>query len=111
MDSINYQIAKYAVFIDTNVLYSAYVRDLILRLALADTFRVHWSPDVMAELRKRLAEKANLQPEALDRLENTMNTAFPAALITDYHDILPYLSYPTLPTPTSSQKPCAEDVM
>ena len=82
MDPINYQISKFAVFLDTNVLYPSYLRDVILRLALRDTFRVHWSERVLQELRESLLKSARLKDGQVEYVINRMTTAFPDALVT-----------------------------
>ena len=97
MDSIDFQIAKFAVFLDTNVLYSSHLRDLILRLAAFDTFRVHWSRDVLNEHRDCLLMRAGVTSEKVDRLHEQMTRAFPHALVEEYKSMLVGIS---LPDPT-----------
>ncbi|QQG38075.1 MAG: PIN domain-containing protein [Candidatus Kaiserbacteria bacterium] len=81
MDPINFQISKFAVFLDTNVLYPSYLRDIILRLALRDTFRIHWSDHILKELREALLKKAGLTNQQIDYVTERMGIAFPDALI------------------------------
>mgnify|MGYP001222918550 CR=1 FL=1 len=38
------------VFLDANVLYSAGLRDLLMRLALQGLFRIKWTKQVIEEL-------------------------------------------------------------
>jgi predicted nucleic acid-binding protein len=54
MDSINQHIRKFSIVLDTNVLYAAPVRDIILRLAEKETFSVHWSEQILQELGRNL---------------------------------------------------------
>jgi hypothetical protein len=42
------------VFADTNVLYSAALRDILIELALLDALRLHWSAKVLEELKRSL---------------------------------------------------------
>jgi len=60
MDSINNHIAKFSVFVDSNVLHQEFLRDLILRLSTKNTFIVRWSDDVLHELRVSLSKKYHL---------------------------------------------------
>ncbi len=89
MDPINYRIARYAVFLDTNVLYRSYLRDIVLRLSAKDTFRVHWSDCVLEELREALTKNAGLSSENINYIIEQMSIAFPDALVSGDKGINP----------------------
>ncbi|MEV6966254.1 PIN domain-containing protein [Hamadaea sp. NPDC051192] len=44
-----------SVLLDTCVLFPMYLRDSLLRLAAADLYRPHWSPQILAELHRVLS--------------------------------------------------------
>jgi hypothetical protein len=56
----------FPAFLDTCVLYPAYLCDTLLRLAEAEAYRPLWSADVLAELRRNLIERGI----AADRVEH-----------------------------------------
>ncbi len=88
MDPINYQISKFGALADTNVLYPSYLRDLLLRLALKDSFRLHWSESILGELRRVLKSPGGLSDENIEYMIGRMNAAFPDALITGEEAII-----------------------
>ena len=74
------------VFADTNVLFGALTRDLILSLSLGTEVEVHWTPQVIDELRRHLnAYFAKTNPEdgefRVNGLIANMNASFATALI------------------------------
>lgn len=86
MDSINAHIAKFAVFLDANVIYKSHIRDLLLRCAEQDTFKVYWSSDVEQEVTRALQGK--LQKEQIERLFSTMRAAFPDSVVSGYEQFI-----------------------
>ena len=68
----------FPVFIDTNVLFGAYLCDTMLCLAEAGTYRPLWSAGVMEELERNLLERG-LPPEAITHRLAEMTSAFPGA--------------------------------
>jgi predicted nucleic acid-binding protein len=77
----------FPAFLDTCVLYPAYLCDTLLRLAEATAFRPLWSPDVLAELRRNLIE-LGIPPERVDRRISQMTRSFPDALVTGYESLI-----------------------
>jgi predicted nucleic acid-binding protein len=67
----------YRAFLDANILVPARVRDVILTLAEADIYQVHWSPGVLDEMVKHLPD--SMRPDQVDALLDAMNRAFPDA--------------------------------
>lgn len=73
--------------LDTCVLYPNYMRDTILRLAEAELYEPLWSPDILEELRRNIAD---LKDEAYaKRLVDTMASAFPDSSVTGYEPLIP----------------------
>jgi predicted nucleic acid-binding protein len=77
----------FPAFLDTCVLYPAYLCDTLLRLAESDGSRPLWSDDVLAELRRNLLERG-LAPEQVDHRLYQMRRSFPDALVTGYESLL-----------------------
>lgn len=78
----------FPVFLDTCVLYPIVLADTLLRVAEQSVFRPHWSPDVMAELRRNLAAVPQIGPDHAERRLGAMNRAFPDAIVTGYEALI-----------------------
>lgn len=68
------------VVVDANVLYSIELTDLILTFAAHRLVRVHWSSTILDEVRRNLAKRADLSPDAITYRIDRMNRAVPGAL-------------------------------
>ena len=80
---------------DANILYSAPLRDLFIRLAQAGLVRARWTDAIHDEwLRNLLANNPQLSPERLARTRNLMNEAVRDCLVTGYEDLTDALSLP-----------------
>ena len=75
--------------LDTNILYSAGMRDILLQLAALELFQAKWSSDIHRELMKTFGSKRlDLDPATIQRMWLEMNFYFPNALITDYEHLI-----------------------
>lgn len=71
--------------LDANVIYSAFIRDVLLRLAGANLYHPHWTRRIHEEWIRNLArERPDLLRENLVRTSAAMDTRFPAAVVEDY---------------------------
>jgi len=66
--------------VDANVLYSIELTDLLLTFAAHRLVRLHWSPTILDEVRRNLAKRADLTPDAIAYRIDRMNLAIPGAL-------------------------------
>lgn len=66
--------------VDANVLYSIELTDLLLTFAAHRLVRVHWSPTILAEVRRNLAKRPDLAPDLIAYRIDQMNRAAPGAL-------------------------------
>ncbi|PSR21633.1 MAG: PIN domain-containing protein [Sulfobacillus acidophilus] len=71
----------FTVFVDACVLFSAAQRDILLRMAGIDVFRVKWSDDVLVETSRNLQRQRGLGVSQTDRLIHRMTQAFPDACV------------------------------
>lgn len=71
----------FTVFVDACVLFSAAQRDILVRIAGTDIFRIKWSDDVLAETARNLQLQRGLAISQTDRLIDQMTRAFPDACI------------------------------
>lgn len=80
---------------DACVLYPAPLRDLLLHLAMTDTFRARWTDRIHEEwTRSLLAARADIKREQLERTRTLMNRNVRDSLVTDFE---PFLEAVTLP--------------
>ncbi len=78
----------FPAFLDTNVLHPQYLCDTLLTQAIAGTFRPLWSPGVLAELGRSLAEHARLTDRQILYRLDRMRRAFPDAEVTGYESLI-----------------------
>ncbi len=81
--------------IDACVLYSAPVRDLIVRLAQAGLIQARWTAEIHDEwMRNVLKNNPRLTRERLERTRSLMDGAVRGCLVTDYADLVDSLTLP-----------------
>lgn len=71
----------YSALLDTCVLFPMYLRDSLLRLAVADLYRPLWSPDILAELHRALVREGATSADQAGRIITLIRTHFPEAEI------------------------------
>lgn len=86
---------RFIALLDANVLYPAPLRDLLLRLAVADVFAARWTERIHDEwIRNVLKNRTDILPEQLERTRALMNANVRGCLVYDYEAIEPGLSLP-----------------
>jgi len=84
---------RLTALLDANVLYPAGVRDLLLRLALADLFRAKWTVAIEDEwIRNLQAHRPDISPERLERLKHLMHAHVRDAIVDGYQTLTPALT-------------------
>jgi hypothetical protein len=85
----------FTVVYDACVLYPAPLRDLLMRLAVARFVRARWTETILDEcFRNIVASKPELDPSALVRTRQLMNSAIPDCLVTGYEPLIAALDLP-----------------
>jgi len=85
----------FVVVYDACVLYSAPVRDLLIRIANAGIVRARWTNHILDEcFRSILKHRPDLAPVALDRTRQLMNDAVPDCLVLGYEPLIEGLALP-----------------
>jgi predicted nucleic acid-binding protein len=80
---------------DANVLYPAQLRDFLMRLALQEAVRAHWTDKIHEEwMRNVEADYPDISWEDLRRIRELMDKALPGASIDEYEDLISELSLP-----------------
>jgi hypothetical protein len=78
---------------DANVLYPAFLRDVLVRLAIANVVAARWTTAIHDEWMRNLsANRPDIDPAAIVRISDLMNQALPGALVTGYESRIGALS-------------------
>jgi hypothetical protein len=82
-------------FLDANALYPAELRNLLMRLALAEAYRPLWSDRVQKEWTEALArERPDLPRDKIERVRALMEQHIPEAIVEDYDGLVDQLTLP-----------------
>ena len=80
---------------DACVLYSASLRDLLMRLALADLCRAKWSEQIHEEWMRNLrANQPQITSQQVERVRQLMDTHVRDGLVTGHEPLIERLSLP-----------------
>ena len=83
------------VLYDASVLYPAPLRDLLMRLALTNIFRAHWTADIHEEwMRNVLQSRRDLAREQLERTRALIDANVRDCLVKGYQSLIPRLQLP-----------------
>lgn len=77
----------FRVVIDTDCLFSLYLRDILLNAAIADFFRPLWSLTTLDELQDVLQRDGKRTPEMAKRLRDALEEVFPESTVTHYQHL------------------------
>jgi len=88
-------MSQYTAFLDSNVIYSAPLRDILVQLAVADLFRAKWSADVHREwMGKLLENEPQIDRARLERTRDLMDMHTRDCLVRGYGSLIPGLKLP-----------------
>lgn len=77
--------------LDANVIYPAFLRDVLLRLAASDLYLPHWTARIHDEwIRNVLLNRPHLSAAALERTRANMDAHFSGALVVEFEDLERY---------------------
>lgn len=85
---------RFSVILDACVLYSAPLRDCLLRLALTDLFKARWSDHIHDEWMEALRRSGRIAPERLERVRTLMDAHVRDAKVTGYESLIDGLELP-----------------
>jgi predicted nucleic acid-binding protein len=81
--------------LDANVLYAAFIRDVLLSLFAAGLYEAKWTHEIHDEwVRNLLADRPHINPEMLAQTVVRMNGINPSPLVEDYQVIVAQLELP-----------------
>jgi predicted nucleic acid-binding protein len=88
-------MSRFTVILDACTLYPAPLRDTLMRLALTDLFKAHWSADIHKEwINALLRQEGKFTLEKLEQTRNLMDMHVKDALVTGYEYIIDSLELP-----------------
>lgn len=85
-------MALTGVVIDTCVLVKASVRDTLYRAYVARLYQMHWTDNILIELRRNLSENNLTTDAGAERLVQLIRSVFADAEITDYQSLIPTMT-------------------
>lgn len=77
-------MGRFSAVIDANVLYSSYLRDLLLELGREGLFEPRWSKEILKEVQRALVKKFPGTEAQQSHKVNLLNRAVPSAMIDDH---------------------------
>jgi len=87
-------MSKFTVVYDACVLYPAPLRDALMRLALTDLFKAHWTDHIHDEWINALLRAKKHSPESLSRARELMDRHVRDAKVTGYEPLIEGLDLP-----------------
>lgn len=83
----------FVALLDANVLYPAYLRDLLLRLAQAGVYQPRWSAKILDEVARNVKKGRDAAGrQKVDRMISLMQQHFEDAEVTGYEGLLPAMT-------------------
>lgn len=87
--------SNFTVLYDSCVLYSNYLRDILIQLALADLFRAKWTDLIHDEwIRNLVINRPDIPMERLLQVKDLMNSQVRDSLVTNFEQLIPTLTLP-----------------
>ena len=88
-------MAQFIVIYDSCILYSAPLRDLLMRLALTDLYHAKWTQEIHKEwMRNLLKNRPDLTSERLESIRSKMDLHVRDCLIEGYEDLINGITLP-----------------
>ncbi|MCB1213665.1 MAG: PIN domain-containing protein [Chlamydiia bacterium] len=88
-------MAQFTVVYDSCVLYSAPLRDLLMRLALSDLYHAKWTQEIHKEwIRNLLKNRLDLTADRLERVRAKMDLHVRDCLVEGYEELIEGVKLP-----------------
>lgn len=82
-------MSRFVVIYDSCVLYPAPLRDLLMRLALADLYQAKWTKDIHREwIQSLLKNRPDLTEERLESIRSKMDLHVRDCLVEGYEELI-----------------------
>ncbi len=81
-------MSPFSAVLDASVLFPAAIRDTLLRAGGAGLYQLYWSDEILEEVRRNLVKSGRATEEQAQRLVDTMQRAFPEAMVAGYEVLI-----------------------
>jgi predicted nucleic acid-binding protein len=85
-------LSSFGVVLDACVLIPATLRDTLLRAVEKGMYRLHWSDEILDEVRRNLVKREMTSPENAQDLINQMDNFFPEANVRGFEVLIPSMT-------------------
>jgi predicted nucleic acid-binding protein len=85
-------LSSFGVVLDACVLIPATLRDTLLRAVEKGMYRLHWSDEILDEVRRNLVKREMTSPENAQDLIDQMNNFFPEANVRGFEALIPSMT-------------------
>ena len=85
-------MSSFNVVLDACVIFSAPLRDTLFRAAGAGLYRLHFTDDILEEVRRSLVNKQRMTEDKAQNLISTIREAFPESFVTGYNVLIPSMT-------------------
>jgi predicted nucleic acid-binding protein len=85
-------LSSFGVVLDACVLIPATLRDTLLRAVEKGMYRLHWSDEILDEVRRNLVKREMTSPEDAQDLIDQMDKFFPEANVRGFEVLIPSMT-------------------
>ncbi len=85
-------MSSFVVVLDACVLIPATLRDTLLRAVEKDMYRLHWSDEILDEVRRNLVKREMTSPEDAQDLIEQMDRFFAEANVRGFEVLIPAMT-------------------
>jgi hypothetical protein len=85
-------MSSFNVILDANVLFSSSLRDILLRTASSNLYRVNFTDEILEEVCRNLVNKGKMSEPKAASLRDAIKRAFPAACVDGYASLVPSMT-------------------
>jgi predicted nucleic acid-binding protein len=85
-------MSSFCVVLDANVLFPASLRDILLRVADANLYRLNLTEEIVEEVCRNLIKTRRMTEPGAYHLVSAIKRTFPEAFVTGYHSLIPSMT-------------------
>ena len=81
-------MSAFGAVLDACILFSAPIRDTLLRVAAEGLYSVYWTEDILDEVKENLVLHGRASEEQAEHLIETLRSVFPEAIVTNHRALI-----------------------
>jgi predicted nucleic acid-binding protein len=85
-------MSSFSAILDANVLFPSSLRDILLRTAAYNLYRVNFTDEILEEACRNLVNKGKMREPKAASLKDAIKRAFPSACVYDYASLIPSMT-------------------